>query len=161
VSGETVRHLLIDGSNILHAWPELRVLLKRDRDAARSRLVSAAAGLQEGDRLRVSLVFDGRGPELTVEHPSGQPGFAVLYTPSGATADDVIEQLVAKSRQPGDCLVATDDRAERQTIEALGASGLSSADLASWVRQAAGRMGTRLQDRKQANDREWRKRPPG
>jgi len=65
--------------------------------------------------------------------------------------------LVAKSRQPGDCLVATDDRAERQTIESLGALGLSSADLAAWVRQSSSRMGMRLQDRNRANDRDWRK----
>jgi predicted RNA-binding protein with PIN domain len=157
MSSEVLRHLLIDGSNILHAWPELRALLARDRDAARAKLAAAASGLQEAEHLRVSLVFDGRGAELTVEHPSGRPEFTVLYTPAGATADDVIEQLVAKSRQPGDCLVATDDRAERQTIEALGASGLSSADLAAWVRQSAGRMGSRLSDRKRANDRDWRK----
>ena len=151
------RHLLIDGSNIVQAWPELRALARRDRNAARSQLSKAVAGLEETEELRVSLVFDGKGTELAVEHPSGRPGFAVLYTPSGTTADDVIEQWVAKSRQAGDCLVATDDRAERQTIEALGAAGLSSADLATWVRQAAGRLGTRLQDRKRANDKDWRK----
>jgi len=129
----------------------------RDKDAARARLSKAAAGLQEAERLRVSLVFDGRGSELRVEHPSGRPEFTVLHTPAGTTADDVIEQLVAKSREPGDCLVATDDRAERQTIEALGASGLSSADLAVWVRQSSERMASRLQDRKRANDQDWRK----
>ena len=157
MSTEVLRHLLIDGSNLLHAWPELKTLAARDKDAARAQLSKAAAGLQEAEHLRVSLVFDGRGAELTVEHPSGRPEFTVLHTPAGATADDVIEQLVANSRAPGDCLVATDDRAERQTIEALGASGLSSADLAAWVRQSSARMGSRLQDRKRANDRDWRK----
>ena len=32
----SAKHLLVDGPNILHAWPELRALLRRDRDAARS-----------------------------------------------------------------------------------------------------------------------------
>jgi len=157
MSSDILRHLLIDGSNILHAWPELRALLARDRDAARATLAAAAAGLEEAEHLRVSLVFDGRGSELTLEHPSGRPEFTIFYTPAGVTADEVIGQLVAKSRQPGDCLVATDDRAERQTIESLGALGLSSADLAAWVRQSSSRMGMRLQDRNRANDRDWRK----
>ena len=157
MSSPVLRHLLIDGSNLLHAWPELKALVARDKDAARAQLVKAAAGLQEAEALRVSVVFDGRGSELVAEHPSGRSDFTVLHTPAGATADDVIEQLVANSREPGHCLVATDDRAERQTIEALGASGLSSADLAAWVRQSSGRMGARLEDRKRSNDRDWRK----
>jgi len=149
MSSPVLRHLLIDGSNLLHAWPELKALVARDKDAARAQLVKAAAGLQEAEALR--------GSELVAEHPSGRSDFTVLHTPAGATADDVIEQLVANSREPGHCLVATDDRAERQTIEALGASGLSSADLAAWVRQSSGRMGARLEDRKRSNDRDWRK----
>jgi predicted RNA-binding protein with PIN domain len=37
------RHLLVNGANILHAWPELRRLLTRDRDAARRPSVKVAA----------------------------------------------------------------------------------------------------------------------
>jgi uncharacterized protein len=151
------KHLLVDGSNILHAWEELRRIMKRDRDAARARLSKLVSVLHDGERMRVTLVFDGRGSELVVEHPSGQTTFTHLYTPSGSTADDIIEQLVARSREPAFCLVATDDRAERQTIEALGASGLSAADLGALVEQASGRMGSKLAERKRTNDREWRR----
>ncbi len=62
--------------------------------------------------------------------------FAHIYTPAGTTADDVIAQLVGQAREPGDCVVATDDRGERQAVEALGAGGISSADLASWIDRA-------------------------
>jgi uncharacterized protein len=151
------KHLLVDGSNILHAWQELRKIMKRDRDAARARLSKLVSVLHDGERMRVTLVFDGRGSELVVEHPSGQTTFTHLYTPSGSTADDIIEQLVARSREPAFCLVATDDRAERQTIEALGASGLSAADLGAMVEQASGRLGSKLAERKRTNEREWRR----
>jgi len=154
------KHLLIDGSNIMHAWPELRALLKRDRAAARSRLSQMAAALHDAEHIRVSLVFDGRGPDVVVERPSGQDTFVLLYSPSGLTADDVIEQMVGKARAPDQCLVATDDRAERQTIEAMGATGLSAADLASWIEQAGGRQRTQLSERKRANEKEWRRPPP-
>ncbi len=154
---ESQKHLLIDGSNIMHAWPELRALLKRDRAAARSRLSQAAGILHDVERIRVSLVFDGRGPDVVVEQPSGQATFVHLYSPSGMTADDVIEQMVGKARAPGLCLVATDDRAERQTVEASGAAGLSAADLASWIERAGGRQQSRLAKRRRANEKEWRR----
>ena len=154
---EAPRHLLVDGSNVLHAWPELRVLLKRDRGAARARLSQALGVLHDAEQVRVSLVFDGRGPELVAEQPLGPATFVHLYTPSGQTADDVIEQLVGQARDPGRCIVATDDRAERQTIEALGAAGMSAADLLAWIERAGGRQQTRLAARRKANEKEWRR----
>jgi predicted RNA-binding protein with PIN domain len=152
------KHLLVDGSNILHAWPELAALLRRDRDAARSRLAHSLASIHDSEEVRVSLVFDGRGGELVLERPAGLSTFTIAFTPTGMTADDLIEQWVGKSRVPSDCLVATDDRAERQTIEALGASGMSAADLASWVARAEQRMGARLGQARRATDRDWRSR---
>jgi predicted RNA-binding protein with PIN domain len=80
-----------------------------------------------------------------------------LYTPSGTTADDVIEQLVGKASDPAKCCVATDDRAERQTIEALGAVGISAEDLAAWVERASQRQRMRLAGMKRDNEQAWRK----
>jgi predicted RNA-binding protein with PIN domain len=151
------KHLLVDGSNIMHAWPELRALLPGDRDTARARLSQAVRVLHDGEQLRVTIVFDGRGSELSVEQPGGQATFAHVYTPGGTTADDVIAQLVGQAREPSDCLVATDDRGERQAIETLGAAGLSSADLASWVRRAEQRQQAQLQERRRANESKWRR----
>lgn len=154
------RHLLVDGSNVIHAWPELRALAGRDRGAARSALSRALAALHDAEGIRVTLVFDGSGAELSLENPSGQPTFTHAHAPAGMTADDVIEQWVGRSREPAACLVATDDRAERSTVEALGAATLSAADLAAWAERAAGRQRSHLQRRHRENDRKWRG-PPG
>jgi uncharacterized protein len=154
------KHLLVDGSNILHAWPELRTLIKHDRDAARSRLSQALSAIHDEERVRLTLVFDGRGEDLTVEYPGTAKTFAHIYTPAGTTADDVIEQLVGQADDPGECFVATDDRAERQTIEATGASGLSAKELAAWVERVDQRQRKRLAGLKRDNEQEWR-RPEG
>jgi len=154
------KHLLVDGSNILHAWPELRSLIKRDRDAARAQLAQALSVIHDEEQTRLTLVFDGRGEELTVEYPGKLKTFMVLYTPAGTTADDVIEQLAGKAANPENYTVATDDRAERQTIEASGAVSISAADLASWVERADQRQRTRLAGLKRDNERVWR-RPGG
>jgi uncharacterized protein len=151
------KHLLIDGANILHAWPELRALLKRDRDTARARLSQAVSVIHDVEQTRVTLVFDGRGAELVMERPSGHATFTHLYTPTGTTADDVIEQLVGNAASAANCVVATDDRAERQTVEALGAAGMSSSDLASWVARVEERQRAQLSGLKRENERDWRR----
>ncbi len=151
------KHLLIDGSNILHAWPELRALLKRDRDAARATLSQRVSVLHDVEQLRVLLVFDGRGGELVIEHPLSHATFTHLYTPTGTTADDVIEQIVGNAADAALCLVATDDRAERQTIEALGAAGISSDELAARITRAQERQRTQVTGLRRENERDWRR----
>ena len=151
------KHLLVDGANVLHGWPDLRALVVRDRDTARSRLSQIVQVLHDAEGWRVTIVFDGRGPELTVEQPGGAATFAHIFTPSGLTADDVIEQLVGGAADPSACTVATADRAEQQTVEALGAAWCSPEDLRSWCDRAASRQAQRLTDLSRANHRAWRR----
>ncbi|MDR1282981.1 MAG: hypothetical protein LBK99_19485 [Opitutaceae bacterium] len=50
------RHLIVDGSNLLHAWLELRALLRRDRDAARARLIDRLAPLHPARHTGIALL---------------------------------------------------------------------------------------------------------
>jgi predicted RNA-binding protein with PIN domain len=152
-----VKHLLIDGSNIVHAWPELKMLMKRDREAARTKLSAYVSVLHDAEQVRVSIVFDGRGADLVVERPLGHATFSHIYTPVGTTADDVIEQWVGQSAEPDSCCVATEDRAERQTIEALGASGISAQELWKWVERAQERQSSQLAGLRKNAERKWRR----
>jgi len=152
------RHLLVDGANVLRAWPDARSLVTRDRAAARTLLIHRLAPIHDGEQIRLTIVFDGRGSELVVERPSNQLTFSVIYTPSALTADDVIEQMVANSADPKDCLVATDDRAERETVLATGATTLSASDLALWAERAGTQITATLATRRQANARTWQNR---
>jgi predicted RNA-binding protein with PIN domain len=152
------KHLLVDGSNILHAWPELRVLLKRDRDSARTRLSQMLTVIHDAEQIQTTLVFDGRGAELVVEYPNDIKTFRHIFTPSGTTADDVIEQLVGQTVAPSTCIVATDDRAERQTIEASGAASISAEELASWVERAERRQRTQITSLLKENKKNWQQK---
>lgn len=114
--------------------------------------------IHDHEGVRVTVVFDGRGTDMTMEFPGGGPTFAVLQTPAGTTADDVIEQLVSRATDPSLCTVATDDNAERSVIAAAGGWWVSSADLDAWCERAGG--GQRVAV-KASNDREekaWRRR---
>ena len=151
------RHLLVDGSNVLQAWPELRALAKRDRDAARAQLMRRLAPLHDVEQVRVTIVFDGRGAELAIERPSGHTTFSIVHTPASLTADDVIEQMVSSAAEPANCSVATDDVAERSMVSAAGGHAMTSHDLASWVRQAESRQVASLEKLRASNREEWRK----
>lgn len=151
------RHLLIDGANILHAWQELRTLLRTDRDAARSKLLQRAAAIHDYEQVRVTIVHDGRGDEIVVERPSGQLTLSVVFTPSSMTADDVIEQMVSAASDPGACVVATEDRAMRETVTAAGGATMHAEDLRAWVERAEGRQGGAVKALREANERKWRR----
>jgi predicted RNA-binding protein with PIN domain len=150
------KHLLVDGANILHAWPDLRALAARDKDAARAQLSQALRVLHDTEGWRITLVFDGRGAELVVEQPGQHATFAHVFTPDALTADSVIEQLVGSAADPTACTVATADRAEQQTVAALGATGCSPGELRAWCDRAAGRQAGQVAEMRRANDRKWR-----
>ncbi len=50
--------LLVDGYNIIGAWPELRELKNKDLAAARDRLVECMAEYQGYTGYRVIVIFD-------------------------------------------------------------------------------------------------------
>jgi predicted RNA-binding protein with PIN domain len=152
------QHLLVDAANVLHAWPETRTLLKRDREAARALLIQRMGALHDAESVRVTVVIDGRGPQLVLEHPSQQSTFAVIYTPRSLTADDVIEQMVGRSAQPAACEVATGDQAHRNTIEATGAVWLPTADLLARVERAERRLQSQVAGINRTNAHQWGRR---
>lgn len=153
------KHLFVDAANVIHAWPELRLLFKRDRDAARSLLVQRLRAVHDAESTRVTVVVDGRGPEIVIEHPSRDATLAVVYTPSSRTADDIIEQMVGRSPDASACEVATGDQAERSTIEATGAVWMPPADLLARVERAEQRLSAKVAGLNRANAQDWRRRP--
>jgi hypothetical protein len=152
------KHLLVDGANVLHARPELRAMLRRERSAAQALLVREVAAIHDAEGTRVTVVFDGSGAELDVVCPGGRPTFAVVRTPSGMTADDYIERWVGRAAEPALCCVATADVGEGRTVAALGAQWISPDDLIAWANRAAGGLGAKLAGRARENDRKWQGR---
>ena len=154
---EFAKHLLVDGYNIVHAWPDLRrVLAKEGREVARAQLVERVRILHDFERLRVSIVFDGRGGDIAIERPTRHATFSVLYTPGGMTADDLIEQLAAHAEAPADVVVATADAAERDTIEAAGAQAVSPEQLADWVERVVRAQRAAVDAHQRSTESRWR-----
>lgn len=123
--------LLVDGNNILHAWDDLRGVLLRDRERARSELVQRLTEYRHFTGQRVVLVFDGRAAQAAEERPAG--GIQIIFSNSRQAADGVIESLVRTYAATYDLIVATDDRAVQDVAVGAGAEAISAAALESRV----------------------------
>jgi len=119
--------LIVDGHNVIHAWPELLRLHRQGGGSAQQELRRLLAEYADRSDERVVLVFDGRGPSTTEERDPG--GLQVFYSASGASADAVIERLAASYAATCSITVATGDRAEQDLVVAAGGVVISTEGL--------------------------------
>lgn len=120
--------LLVDGYNILYAWPFYRDLLAIDFDQARSLLTSTLQEYQAMTGDQVILVFDAYRQEGK-ESVDKQGGIYVVYTQEAQTADAYIQEASLKLARQARLVVATSDRMEQLIVRSRGAQVVSADDL--------------------------------
>jgi len=118
------KHILVDGYSMLHQWDELKPARLRSLAAGREALILLLTHFHDSHGGKLTVVFDGRSV------PRGGAGVktdvGILYSREGETADAVIERMVGQSPRPHDFLIATDDHAEQNIVESLGARAISA-----------------------------------
>jgi uncharacterized protein len=133
-----VAKLLVDGYNMIGAWPLLvRTKQHEGFEAARRELIEVLANYSARKGLKTSLVFDAHG----VRSPSSQDeitaNLSVCYTAFGQTADSYIERICAQLRHRSSknnrVIVATSDRLHQLTVVGYGAEWMSARQLESDV----------------------------
>ncbi len=129
-----MRHLIVDAHSVIFAWPELRKLHQRRMVLAREELIKILTHYQDASGVQVIVVFDGQGGKHSEHSEPG--GIQVFYSATGQTADQIIEQLVAKYGKNHDITVATSDSMERQTVTSFGAYNVSTDGLRELVANA-------------------------
>jgi uncharacterized protein len=128
--------LIVDGYNIIGAWPHLRVLRDSNLEEARNLLIEAVAEYQGFSGTRCIVVFDaynvpGLGREYRIRNVE------VYYTKEKETADECIERLVKElSRRRRQIYVATSDFTEQNVAFGSGALRLSARELLLRVRES-------------------------
>jgi uncharacterized protein len=129
--------LLVDGYNVIYAWPELTAL-KDDLELARNKLMDILAGYGAYKDYRVVIIFDahavtrGKTSLETVTE-----GLQVVFTKEGETADSCIERMAYQLvRQGQGVYVVTSDWAEQLTILGVGAWRVTARELRSEVLEA-------------------------
>jgi|DewCreStandDraft_1066081.scaffolds.fasta_scaffold01580_14 predicted RNA-binding protein with PIN domain len=113
--------ILIDGYSLLHQWPELAAGQPRHSVQAREALIQILTHYQDLTGVPVTVFFDARYRRGPAAPPETQSAIEVLYSRPGQTADALIERAAARFAAWGEVLVVTEDRAERETVQALGA----------------------------------------
>lgn len=148
-------HLLVDGYNVIHAWPEMKEALREGTDVSVQRLAEQVRILHDMEGIMTTLVFDGKGDTNTFEHPGGQVTFTLLFAAAGISADALIEQMVARSPKPEDLVVVSRDNMVRETIFILGARPMTPEELADWVDAARKRQTRNLEQRTRNTDKDF------
>ncbi len=151
------RHLIIDGYNVIHQWPELKPHLQGGGAVARERLTEAVRVIHDVDAVRVTLMFDGKGHNIEVERPGEDLTFSVVFSPAGMSADAVIERMVEVAENRDSIHVVTRDNLERETVQALGAFALDPEGLRDWIARCQQKLARDLGRRQSLVERKWRK----
>ena len=121
--------LVVDGYNIIGAWPDLRTLRDQDLAAARDRLIEMMAEYQGFSGHQVLIVFDAYYVQGT-EKKYRNSKVDVIFTKENETADECIERLASKLIKINTRVyVATSDYTEQRTIFAQGAYRKSAREL--------------------------------
>ncbi len=128
------RRVIVDGNNLLHAWPDAR---RAGRDFASTRwalarMLDALAGEIGAEIL---VVFDGtRGGR---EEALSGGGVEVRFATAALSADLEIERAVRAAPDPRALLVVTSDRAIQRAVAAIGAEPMSCDRFLEWARERA------------------------
>ena len=135
-SGRTVsgkrdqeEYLLVDGYNIIFAWPELKELADGDVRAAQTKLMDILSNYQGYKKCTLILVFDAYKVEGHQEEVLTYHNIHVVYTKEAETADQYIEKTVHKIGRQHQVTVATSDGLEQIIIMGQGASRISAKGL--------------------------------
>ncbi len=131
---QRTRYLIVDGHSVIFAWPELRKVHERRSSLAREALIRQLRDYQDWTGVRVVIVFDGKGAQVSVTSDSGD--VQIFYSRRGQTADAIIERLASKYAGKVDLTVATSDSMEQQTVHASGAMCISPEALREAVEEA-------------------------
>jgi len=137
-------YLIVDGYNIIGAWPELARLKEFDLEGARDRLIDMLADYQGFSGQKVYLIFDAHQiPGLGGKYE--QSKLEIYYTKEKETADELIERLVVRlAGRRRQIYVATSDMIEQHVIFANGALRLSARELLNKVKQSRKEIRTRI-----------------
>jgi predicted RNA-binding protein with PIN domain len=142
-----VLRLIVDGYNVIHAWPPLKHLLNTaSLEAARDKLVERLSVLSIVSGEEVTVVFDAHHSRAMSNSEEDVDGVRVIFTRKGHSADHSIERIAYLASQVGDVItVATSDRFQRDLVRGMGGAVISAPELERRVIEAEQEMTRRVE----------------
>jgi len=138
-----MERVIVDGYNVIHAWPQLKRLLSdASLEAARDRLIDRLSVFAMVHGADVTVVFDAHHSAVRTNSEEVVEGVRVVFTRKGHSADHVIERIAYDASQSGDMItVATSDRFQRDLVRGMGGAVISAEELERRVVDAEQEMG--------------------
>lgn len=123
------KYLLVDGYNVIHAWPELKELVADNMDAARMKLIDILSNYQGVRKCKIIIVFDAHRVQGHREEVVDYHNIHLVYTKEAQTADQYIEKFAHDNSKKYNIVVATSDGLQQIIVRGQGASLLSAREL--------------------------------
>ena len=138
--------LIVDGYNVVHAWPSLkRLIATASLEDARDELVRRLAVLGFVGGEDVTVVFDAHHSKAMMSTEETVDGVRVVFTRRGHSADHSIERQAYLASERGDVItVATSDRFQRDLVRGMGGAVISALELERRVEDAEKEMTRRV-----------------
>ena len=131
--GPSKETIIVDGYNLIYAWPEMKALAEANMDLARERLQDLLSSYCGFTKNELVLVFDGyRTPGNPGSHTQVH-NIRVAYTKDGETGDAYIERLVDEIGKNYRVRVVTSDNLIRLSALRSGVLRTSSQEFAGEV----------------------------
>jgi len=132
-SKETIKakeeYLLVDGYNIIFAWPDLKELAHENMDSARMKLLDTLSKYQGIRKCSVIAVFDAYRVQRHQEEIFDYGNIHVVFTKEAQTADQYIERFAHGNSNKYDITVATSDALQQIIIRGTGSAVMSAREL--------------------------------
>ena len=103
------QYLIVDGYNIIFAWPQLAAMAQSDLEAARRNLCSRLSSFAAYKKCRLVVVFDGYKVKGNPGEKETFHNIQVVFTKENQTGDAYMEHLVARIGPNYNVRVATSD----------------------------------------------------
>lgn len=138
--------LIVDGYNVVHAWPSLkRLLSSASLEDARNELVRRLSvyGMVSGED--ITVVFDAHHSKAMSNSEDSIDGVRVIFTRKGHSADHSIERLAYQATERGEVItVATSDRFQADLVRGMGGAVISALELERRVNDGDAEMSRRV-----------------
>lgn len=124
-------YLILDGYNVINAWPELQALQEQNLEHARRQLEEITTNYAAFKGVRAVVVYDGK--DMTSGAPREElrnKHLSVVFTNTDMTADSYIERRVYEIlRRKKVVFVVTGDYSEQLAVLGTGAYRFSVREL--------------------------------
>lgn len=144
--------LIVDGYNMIFAWPELAALKDVKLEDARDLLIAMLADYAAMTQQRVTVVFDSHRRADAEASEQIVNGVQVVYSGRKTSADHVIERLLFEARPSDEVTVATSDAMQRDLALGRQVKTVSALTLKAQVDAALNRRDQQVSDARSQSD---------